>query len=282
MRNCKSGKGKRWHPLMVKWCLFLRQQSSHAYELLRKTGCIELPSQRTLRDYTHHTSSTVGFSHELDLQLMDDSRFHSLSEHEKFVCIIGDEMHIKEDLVFDKFSGELTGFINLGDINQHLHRLEEELKSSSETICTPVLATTMFVFMIRGIFTRLQFPYASFPAKAISADQLLPLYLEALFRLERCGFRVIGVTLDGYSANRRLMSLLADETEEKVKYKTVNAFAQSTDRCIFFFSDPPHLLKTLRNSFANPQKNLTVNKFLFSQIMHYFIKNTTFRFLEKW
>lgn len=124
IKNCNSSKGKRWHPLMIKWCLLLKQQSSRAYEMLRKSGCIELPSQRTLRDYTHHTESKVGFSVELDRQLMDDAQIQSLSEYEKYVCLIGDEMHIKEDLVFDKFSGELTGFINLGDINRHLRLLE--------------------------------------------------------------------------------------------------------------------------------------------------------------
>ncbi len=34
-------------------------QSSRAYELLRSPGCILLPSQHTLRDYTHHFSETT-------------------------------------------------------------------------------------------------------------------------------------------------------------------------------------------------------------------------------
>ncbi len=143
--------------------------------MLRKSGCIELPSQRTLRDYTHHTKSTVGFSVELDRQLIDDAQVQSLSECETHVCLIGDEMHVKEDLVFDKFSGELTGFVNLGDINHHLHLLEEQLDSPGDFNPQSTIATTVFVFMVRGIFKRLNFPYATFPAKSISADQLLPL-----------------------------------------------------------------------------------------------------------
>ena len=199
MKNGDS-RGKRWHPLMIKWSLLLRHQSSHAYEMLRKSGVIQLPSQRTLRDYTYHFSSTAGFSNDLDSQLMEDAKFQSLADHEKIVCLIGDEMHVKEDLIYDKFSGELTSFTNLGDINHHLQQLEEELNTSDSDISSS-LATTVFVFMVRGIFCRLNFPYATFPAKSISADQLLPLYIEALFHLERCGFKVIGITLDGYSAN---------------------------------------------------------------------------------
>ena len=167
---------------MIKWCLYLRHHSSHAYEFLRKSGYIQLPSQRILRDYIHLYKSSVGFSTELDCQLMDDANFESLSDHERFVCLIGDEMHIKDDLVYDKFSGELLGFINLGDINHHLRQLEDQLETSDPDI-SPSLASTVFVFMVRGIFNSLKFPYATFPAKSVSADQLLPLYIEALFRL---------------------------------------------------------------------------------------------------
>ena len=55
--SSKSSKGMRWHPAMIKWCLYLRYQSSKAYELLRNSGCIKVPSQRTLRDYSHCVKS---------------------------------------------------------------------------------------------------------------------------------------------------------------------------------------------------------------------------------
>lgn len=49
----KSKNGYRWNPAMIRWCIYLHHKSSKAYELLRKSNCINLPSQRTLRDYTH-------------------------------------------------------------------------------------------------------------------------------------------------------------------------------------------------------------------------------------
>ena len=121
--------------------------------MLHKSSCIQLPSWCTLRDYTHHTSSTAGFSVDIDIQLIEDAGLSNLIEHEKYVCLIGDEMHIKKDLVFDKFSGELIGFINLGEINQHLLELENHLLSYSDY--TPSLATTVFMFMVRGLFNSL-------------------------------------------------------------------------------------------------------------------------------
>ena len=79
----RSGKEKRrmrWHPLMIKWCLYLRHQPSKAYETLRESGCIHLQSQRTLRDYTHCVQSSAGFSAEVDRQLLQAANFRSCPE----------------------------------------------------------------------------------------------------------------------------------------------------------------------------------------------------------
>lgn len=94
---------------MVKWCLYLRHKSSGAYEHLYNSGCISLPSQRTLRDYTHYVNSTVGFS--TDLQLASVAKLNSCREFEKCVVMLMDEMYIKEELVYDKHSGSLVGFV---------------------------------------------------------------------------------------------------------------------------------------------------------------------------
>ena len=46
-------RGMRWHPLMIKWCLYICHLSSKAYNTLRDSKCIQLPSHRTLQDYSH-------------------------------------------------------------------------------------------------------------------------------------------------------------------------------------------------------------------------------------
>ena len=205
----------RWHPSLIKWCIFLKHKSSSAYELLRKSGFVQLPSQRTLRDYTHYYTTTSGFSTELDHPLVRDSAMSSLKEYQHHICLIGDEMYIKEDLVYSKSTGELVGFRDIGDINQHLLKLEHEVYGSQNNEET--LATTMMVFMVRGLFTGFTFPYATFPATNLTGDQLIPLYLECTFRLERCGFRVTCVTLDGHSVNRRFFKLLGSQFVIRIK-----------------------------------------------------------------
>lgn len=79
--------------------------SGRAYEMLRESGVVKLPSQRTMRDYTYHTQATVGFSDEVDRQLMEAAKIQSCPEREKYVIIIINEMHIKEDVVYDKRRG---------------------------------------------------------------------------------------------------------------------------------------------------------------------------------
>lgn len=88
--------------------LYIRHLSSSAYELLRTTGVIQLPSQRTLRDYTHFASSTPGFSVDLDMQLIQQANSLIVENYQRHVSLVADEMHVREGLVYQKFSGELV------------------------------------------------------------------------------------------------------------------------------------------------------------------------------
>ena len=103
--SLKDARQMQWDPIMVRWCLYLRHLSCSAYEMLRETGTITLPSQRTLRDYTYHTKATVGFSHEVDQQLKIAAKLPLCAEKDKCVILIFDEMHIREDLTYDKHTG---------------------------------------------------------------------------------------------------------------------------------------------------------------------------------
>lgn len=110
----------------------------------------------------------------------------------------------------------------------------------SSSKCEP-LANSMVVMMVRGLCTSLQFPYAQFPCTSVTGDLLFDPFWEAVSRLERCGLKVMGLTCDGASVNRRLFKL--HQTGKEFVHKVVNPFA--TERFVYFFSDPPHLLKTV-------------------------------------
>lgn len=117
---------------------------------------------------------------------------------------MGDEMHIREGLVFKRNSSKLVGFCDMGNINNHLLELESQYQSDTNT---RKLATTILVIMVRGLFTYLNFPYASFPTRSLKGDQLVPIFYEAVLRVERCGLHVLGITLDGNSVNRLAWNL---------------------------------------------------------------------------
>ena len=57
-----DSRGMRWHPIVIKWCLLIRQKSSQAYDVLRDSGFINLPSPRTLFDYSHYLKSSLGLN----------------------------------------------------------------------------------------------------------------------------------------------------------------------------------------------------------------------------
>ena len=190
-RSGESKKGMRWHPLMVRWCLFLRHQSNKCYETLRESGCIHLPSQRTLRDYTHCVQSGVGFSTEVDRLLLQAMNLMTCPEWHKLVILLLDEMHIREDLVYDKHTGKMIGFTNLGNINNHLLAFEKSMdESEEEQESGSVLAKSMMAFMVRGLFTALRFPYAQFPCASVTGDLLFEPFWHAVYRLERMGLKV--------------------------------------------------------------------------------------------
>ena len=178
--------GMRWHPLMLKWCLYLHYKSSGAYQMLRESGCLKLPSQRTLREYRHIGTASQGFSRLLDEQLMKAAEIDTLELWQKCVILILDEMSIHEDLVYDKHSGELIGYTNLGDINNHLLAFEKSLSDPGP----PEIANSMLMFMVQGLFIPLQFPYCQFPCCSVTGDLLFKPIWEAVYRIERCGFQV--------------------------------------------------------------------------------------------
>jgi hypothetical protein len=186
-RKGSSKNGCRWHPLMIRWCLYLRHQSGKAYETLRQSGCISLSSQRTLHEYSHSVKAGCGGTNEEDVQLLQAADLEASPDYHRLVCLLMDEMYIKEDLVYNKSTGVLVGFVDLGEINNHLNKFEQSL---DEEDSAPVLAKSMVVIMVRGLFTDLQYPYAQYPCTNLVGMQLFSPFWNVVFRLEKIGFKV--------------------------------------------------------------------------------------------
>ena len=98
-------------------------------------------------------------------------------------------MYVKKDLVYNKITGELVGFVNLGDTNMHIQAFERAITSeSSGSTANEPLASTMLGIMVRGLFPRLQYPYAYFPSSNLTGGLLYDPFWEAVLRSETLGF----------------------------------------------------------------------------------------------
>ena len=165
-------------------------------------------------------------------------------------------MKIKGKLVFDKHSGKLIGFTSLGDPDLDFSTFEEL-----------EVATHALAFMVRGVQTTLKFMLAYFLTQTVVSYQLAPLFWRAIGILElNCNLHVVATSSDGMSANRKFYRLHKHIMGEKsnISNKTINLFAPQ--RCIWFFADVPHLMKTTRGNTLRPillvrltSDNLVVN-----------------------
>ncbi len=82
----------------------------------------------------------------------------------KFVSLIIDEMKIKEGIVYNKATGNVISFTDIGDINNDLLKLEEGEENKQ-----------VLMLMVRGTMFSLNFPYAHFGMQGITADLLYPI-----------------------------------------------------------------------------------------------------------
>jgi len=68
----------------------------------------------------HLSNASRGFSKKVDDMLVEAAEVKSCLEHNKYALLLLDRIHVRKDLVYFKCTGELIGFTNLGDINDHL------------------------------------------------------------------------------------------------------------------------------------------------------------------
>ena len=146
--QCSSLHGVKYHPMLIRFCLSLYAKSASAYDELRSSNVLTLPSQRTLRDYRNAIKPQAGFNPEVIQQLCDTT--NDLAGYQRYVVISMDEMKIKDNLVYDKSSEELIGFVDLGDPILNYGSFDDTTK----------LATNVLVFYIRGVASKLKFPLA--------------------------------------------------------------------------------------------------------------------------
>ena len=147
--------------------------------------------------YFHDINSsiymTIGFQFSILEELCQKCR--SMKEYEKWCTIIFDEVKIKEDIVYDKNSGSIVGFVHPLDI------------TSPDVIPAPKPATHILTVMVKSICGQgsLETPIAHFASRTCKAENLYDIVWEAIKILEGLGMKVLAIVCDGSTANRRFL-----------------------------------------------------------------------------
>lgn len=97
---------------------------------------------------------------------------------------------------------------------------------------------------------------------------LSQLVVKAIALLENTGAKIDGVVSDGSSTNRRLWSEFG-VSGKMGKLKNFIVHPMNENRKIHFFSDAPHLIKTVRNRLYN-NKMLRVINYIIIKLTNYF------------
>ena len=179
-----SKAGIRYHPMVIRYCLNLAAKSPSVHEEIRYdesqgTIFLILPSRRRLRDYKHYITPERGFNKHVINELEHKTRV--FSSVEKNVILTFDEMKIQDSLVWDKHTGDLIGYVDLGDAEVNYATLKN----------AEVIASHVLVFLIRGIVNPFKFSLANFATTSATQVQIFPLFWKAVGILEkRCNLNI--------------------------------------------------------------------------------------------
>ena len=80
----------------------------------------------------------------------------------RFVVLGLDEMKIREDLAFDKVTGEITGFVDYGEESLDIKFNELQRKCQNQNPDKREVATHMLTMMVQGLSFHLNLPIANF------------------------------------------------------------------------------------------------------------------------
>ena len=164
--------GDRYHPMIIRFCLLIASKSASAYNKLRSSNVLTLPSLRTLRDYKNVIRPTTGFNIEVYKELCKTTE--TLKSFQRFAVLSFDEMKIQQNLVFDKHAGELIGYVDLGDLGKNFSTFDNE----------DDLATHVMVYYVRGLASDLKFALGYFATRNINSFQIIFTFWEAISILE--------------------------------------------------------------------------------------------------
>ena len=103
--------GRIYYSQIIRFALSLHGNSAAPYREIRESGLWFC--QRVLRDYKNYFKPKAGINLENIESLREKAA--TLTGIQRYLVLVMGEMKMQSNLVFDKYSGELIGFVDLKD-----------------------------------------------------------------------------------------------------------------------------------------------------------------------
>ena len=249
-------KGMRWHPTTIKWCLW--KLGTKGYSVLQADRrVLRLPSNRTLRAYRNvcHEGSGITSSTVPRLSETVKGADSILSdEWARKGMLIYDGIHIKQDLVWDAYTGKFAGFVDSfgGELDE---KAMFKTSGKSHESFADVMGTEYTQFYFRSVGAKFATPVAGWCTKAPNSVDIDIMVDQCEQILWTVGLDVVIEVCDGASAHRKRQQARCTfphgDDEFKVAY--TNPYSRSLVFCV---SDIPHIIKKARNNLSKSRADL--------------------------
>ena len=218
----KSKYRRHYSPQLTVFAYLLHASSAAAHKVLLEQNVICLPSVSTLAKVTRQVSSSNGSSNGLDNTGYLKLRVSKLSELQRNVLLIIDEIYVAKRVEYS--AGEIHGLTSDGSV-----------------------ASTLLCFMVKSVAGKYKDLVAMCPvAGGLTAAKLNDCYTDVMETLRQIGLTVVAISVDNAAANRKFFTdflchgSLATSITDAV-----------TQQPIYLIFDPVHDLKNVYNNFQS-------------------------------
>ena len=156
--------------------------------------------------------------------------------------------------------------MELGDINEELNEFDRAINGVNQE---KKLASHVLCVMARRLFKHINYPLGYFSSCGFDSAQLFPVLWHATGILEMAVFKVDAMVSDGASPFIGYISWQTHPTSQMMVYSTGSGTIMRNQKkrnksSTYFFSDVPHLMKTLRNNLENSQAHNNARQLMVS------------------
>ncbi|XP_013422136.2 uncharacterized protein LOC106182054 isoform X2 [Lingula anatina] len=227
---------------IIRLCLSLWARSPKAYDTLKDSGFLILPSTRLLQMYKNSIPQTSGFQDAQFRWLHLEAQRLNVPSHGRRGGIIFDEMSIQEDLQMNRENDVHTsvGFVSISNESDYMQKLiheKKEIKLADHALQMIFLGDTGF-----------KFPIAHFSTiNAATAPELYTVFWRAVSHLYCWDFIVDYACFDGAANNRSFLEMHFDGKSAKERqYRAKDPYDGNHE--VVFIMDSKHSVKKIRNN----------------------------------